>query len=112
MARGILVHLPGIEPTPSAVRVWSPNYWTNRGFPCGHIFKTSIGDYAGLRHFGGRRRSLKAEGRKLQGLKYEAAPSIRLEPQVVPKVTKVGRCYNMKGFLPHGKEFALLSCSG
>ena len=32
MACGILVPRPGIEPGPLAVRVWSPNHWTARGF--------------------------------------------------------------------------------
>ena len=35
-ACGILVPWPGIEPWPSAVKVWSPNPWTTREFP---IFK-------------------------------------------------------------------------
>ena len=34
----ILVPWPGIEPTPSAVKVWSPNHWTSREFPV-FIFK-------------------------------------------------------------------------
>ena len=29
-ACGILVLQPGIEPEPSAVRAWSPNYWTSK----------------------------------------------------------------------------------
>ena len=29
----ILVPQPGIEPMPSAVKVWSPNHWTAREFP-------------------------------------------------------------------------------
>ena len=29
---GILVPWPGVEPVPSAVKVWSPNYWTTREF--------------------------------------------------------------------------------
>ena len=33
MACGILVPWPGIEPGPSAVRLWSPNPWTAREFP-------------------------------------------------------------------------------
>ena len=32
-ACGILVPRPGIEPRPSAVKVWSPNHWTAREFP-------------------------------------------------------------------------------
>ena len=33
MACGILVPQPGPEPTPSAVKVQSPNLWTTREFP-------------------------------------------------------------------------------
>ena len=32
-ACGILAPQPGIEPRPSAVKVWSPNHWTARKFP-------------------------------------------------------------------------------
>ena len=32
-ACGILVPQPGIEPMPSAVKAWNPNYWTAREFP-------------------------------------------------------------------------------
>ena len=31
-ACGILVPWPEIEPGPSAVKAWSPNYWTTREF--------------------------------------------------------------------------------
>ena len=30
---GILVPLPGIEPSSTAVSEWSPNYWAAREFP-------------------------------------------------------------------------------
>ena len=90
----------------SAVKVQSSNHWIAKEFPYGRIFKTSIEDYTGLTYFEERKWSLKAEG-KLQGLKYEAS-CIRTDPQVVPKA--IGRCYNMKSFMPHGKEFALLTC--
>lgn len=53
---------------------------------------------------------LKAEG-KLQGSKHEAS-CFRIDTQVVPKATNIGRWYNMKSFMPHGKEFALLTCGG
>ena len=33
----ILVPRPGFESRPSAMRVWSPNHWTTREFPC-HFF--------------------------------------------------------------------------
>ena len=33
VACGILVPQPGIEPTPSAVKVQSPNHWTAKEFP-------------------------------------------------------------------------------
>ena len=33
MACGILVPWSGIEPGPSAVKVWSPNHWTAKEFP-------------------------------------------------------------------------------
>ena len=33
MACRILVPWSGIEPGPSAVKVWSPNHWTTREFP-------------------------------------------------------------------------------
>ena len=33
MACGVLVPRPGIEPAPSAVKVWRPNHWTGREFP-------------------------------------------------------------------------------
>ena len=33
VAFGILVPRPGIEPGPSAVKVWSPNHWTAREVP-------------------------------------------------------------------------------
>ena len=33
-ACGILVPRPGIEPGPTAVKVWSPNDWPTREFPC------------------------------------------------------------------------------
>ena len=33
----ILVPQPGFESRPSAMRVWSPNHWTTREFPC-HFF--------------------------------------------------------------------------
>lgn len=92
----------------SAVKVQSSNHWIAREFPYGHIFKSSIEDYTGLTYFEERKWSLKAEG-KLQGSKHEAS-CIRTDPQVVPKAT--GRCYNMKSFMPHGKEFALLTCGG
>ena len=32
MACGILVPQPGLEPTPSAVKMGSPNLWTTREF--------------------------------------------------------------------------------
>ena len=32
-ACGMLVARPGLKPGLSAVRVWSPNHWTARGFP-------------------------------------------------------------------------------
>ena len=38
----ILVPWPGIEPVPSAVKVWSPNHWTAREFPKVFIFDSSI----------------------------------------------------------------------
>ena len=37
----ILVLWPGIEPRPSAVKAWSPNYWTTREFPY-KIFKEEL----------------------------------------------------------------------
>ena len=37
MASGILVPRPGIKPTPSAVKVWSPNHWTTRESPLASI---------------------------------------------------------------------------
>ena len=36
-AYGILVPWPGIEPMPSAVKMWSPNHWTSREFPIAHF---------------------------------------------------------------------------
>ena len=33
-ARESLVPRPGIEPRPSAVKVWSPKRWATREFPC------------------------------------------------------------------------------
>ena len=36
-AYGILVPWPGIEPMPSAVKMWSPNHWTAREFPITHF---------------------------------------------------------------------------
>lgn len=36
-ACGILASWPGIEPWPTTLKAWSPNYWTSRGFP-GHPF--------------------------------------------------------------------------
>ena len=33
MACRMLVPLPGVEPGPLAVKVWSPNHWTTREFP-------------------------------------------------------------------------------
>ena len=33
VACGILVPQPGIEPRPSAVKMWSINHWTAREFP-------------------------------------------------------------------------------
>ena len=38
-ALGILVPLPGIEPTPTSLEVWSLNYWTTRAVPY-HRFLT------------------------------------------------------------------------
>ena len=38
----ILVPRPGIEPVPSAVKAWSPNYWTAREFPKVFILDSSI----------------------------------------------------------------------
>ena len=35
----ILVPQPGIEPTPLAVKAWSPNHWTAREFPAAALFK-------------------------------------------------------------------------
>jgi len=37
MAYGILVPWSMFEPSPLAVKVWSPNYWTIREFPWAHI---------------------------------------------------------------------------
>ena len=42
MACGILVPRPGIEPGPSAVRVWSPNHWTAREVPRLRVFFLNI----------------------------------------------------------------------
>ena len=41
-AGGILVPWPGIEPAPSAVKVWSPNHWTSSEFPTGISFEGKL----------------------------------------------------------------------
>ena len=45
MACKILVHRPGIEPTPPAVDVKSLNLWTPREFPSGIIFCLGTADW-------------------------------------------------------------------
>ena len=39
---GILVPQPGIEPGPSAVKVWCPNHWTAKEFPGGLLVMSPV----------------------------------------------------------------------